>query len=174
MAELLLSKLFSSSACLFAISLPIPLNKIDHSLLFLFPLMHDYLSFLNLPFLGSELSKDPKDWTVTLGEHHLKNEDWFEQSRQVKAIYLHPQYKEAENVVSNSELKGIPPDYDVGKIIITVKFNRSNIKQKRYFGDCNIACKNRKMQLNTIVHGMFFLPSSSSISFLESSHVILL
>lgn len=58
---------------------------------------------------------DPKDWRVTLGEHHLKKEDWFEQSRNVKAIYTHPQYKGSENKVSDNEVKGIPPDYDVGK-----------------------------------------------------------
>lgn len=68
---------------------------------------------------GSGLSKDAKDWIVTLGEHHLKNEDWFEQSRQVKAIYVHPEYTGAENKVTDDELKAIPPDYDVGKSINT-------------------------------------------------------
>lgn len=63
---------------------------------------------------GSGLSTDPKDWTVTLGEHHLKNEDWFEQSRNVKAIYTHPQYTGGGNEVTDQEIKGIPPDYDVG------------------------------------------------------------
>lgn len=66
---------------------------------------------------GSLLSKDPKDWTVTLGEHHLKNEDWFEQIRKVKAIYLHPGYKESENKVADNKLHSIPPDYDVGKMV---------------------------------------------------------
>ena len=69
---------------------------------------------------GSELSQDPNDWTVTLGEHHLKNEDWFEQSRQVKEIYIHPEYKASENKVSDHELQSIPPDYDVGKMAISV------------------------------------------------------
>lgn len=64
-------------------------------------------------FVGSLLSKDPKDWTVTLGEHHLKNEDWFEQIRKVKAIYLHPEYKESENKVADNKLHSIPPDNDV-------------------------------------------------------------
>lgn len=66
---------------------------------------------------GSLLSKDPKDWTVTLGEHHLKNEDWFEQIRKVKAIYLHPEYKESENKVADNKLHSIPPDNDVGKMV---------------------------------------------------------
>lgn len=64
-------------------------------------------------FVGSGLSKNPNHWTVTLGEHHLKNEDWFEQAREVKAIYLHPQYKNSANKVSDNKLKSIPPDYDV-------------------------------------------------------------
>ena len=63
---------------------------------------------------GPGLSKDPKDWQVTLGEHHLKNEDLFEQIRQVEAIFIHPQFKEPENQVAGQEIKSIPPDYDVG------------------------------------------------------------
>ena len=66
---------------------------------------------------GSLLSKDPKDWTVTLGEHHLKNEDWFEQTRRVKTIYLHPEYKESEIKIADNKLHSIPPDYDVGKMV---------------------------------------------------------
>ena len=54
---------------------------------------------------------------MTLGEHHLKNEDWFEQSRRVKAIYLHPKYEESKNIVTENQIKEIPPDYDVGKTI---------------------------------------------------------
>lgn len=70
---------------------------------------------------GSGLSKDPKDWTVTLGEHHLKNEDWFEQIREVEAIYLHPKYAEAKTIVIGNKIKPVPPDYDVGKIIFVTE-----------------------------------------------------
>lgn len=83
---------------------------------------------LNTNFVsGSKLSKDPKDWTVTLGEHHLKNEDWFEQSRNVKAIYIHPQYEEERNEVQDNELKGIPPDYDVGERNIFVTLSSKSL-----------------------------------------------
>ena len=74
---------------------------------------HHHHLIANL-ILGPELSTDPNDWTVTLGEHHLKNEDWFEQSRNVKSIYTHPQYTGGGNEVTDQEIKGIPPDYDVG------------------------------------------------------------
>lgn len=80
----------------------------------------NYLHLIPNLISGSELSTDPKDWTVTLGEHHLKNEDWFEQSRNVKAIYTHPQYEGGGNKVTDNQLKGIPPDYDVGEINIVV------------------------------------------------------
>ena len=59
----------------------------------------------------SYTSTNPAHWTVTLGEHHLKNKEVFEQVRKVKALYLHPKYK-------SMFLEGIydtPPDYDVGK-----------------------------------------------------------
>ena len=78
-------------------------------------LMHKQPHTLHFLVTGSGLSKNPNHWTVTLGEHHLKNEDWFEQAREVKAIYLHPQYKTSANKVSDNKLKSIPPDYDVGE-----------------------------------------------------------
>ena len=83
--------------------------------------MHNVHLIANL-ILGPELSTNPKDWRVTLGEHHLKNEDWFEQSRNVKAIYTHPQYNGGGNKVTDNELIGIPPDYDVGERKIVVIF----------------------------------------------------
>lgn len=64
-------------------------------------------------FAGSSLSKDPRDWTLTLGEHHLKKVDWFEQTRDVQAILLHPKYKEAQSVVSDGEINTSAPDYDI-------------------------------------------------------------
>ncbi|XP_067031314.1 transmembrane protease serine 2-like isoform X2 [Acropora muricata] len=64
-------------------------------------------------FKGPSLSKDPRDWTVTLGEHHLKTLDWFEQRRQVQAIYLHPKYKDAQSTVTENKVKTIAPDYDI-------------------------------------------------------------
>ena len=66
---------------------------------------------------GSSLSKDPRDWTLTLGEHHLKKVDWFEQTRDVQAILLHPKYKEAQSVVSDGEINTSAPDYDIGKTL---------------------------------------------------------
>ena len=72
---------------------------------------HHFIAYL---ISGPDLSNDPKDWWVTLGEHHLKSEDWFEQGRTVKSIYTHPQYSGGGNEVRDQEIKGIPPDYDVG------------------------------------------------------------
>ena len=60
--------------------------------------------------LDAYTSTNPADWRVVLGEHHLRDEEVFEQSRGVEAIYLHPKYK-------SMFLEGIydtPPDYDVG------------------------------------------------------------
>ena len=89
--------------------------------------MLNYLSAQISLVSGSSLSKDPKDWIVILGEHHLKNEDWFEQSRRVKAIYLHPKYEESKNIVTENQIKGSPPDYDVGKTINNDMRYHSNI-----------------------------------------------
>lgn len=61
--------------------------------------------------------ENPKDWKVVLGEHHLKQNDWFEQSRSVRAIYSHPAYKAAtEKPIDQDTLMSIPPDYDLGTI----------------------------------------------------------
>ena len=65
-----------------------------------------------LCLLDAYSSTNPADWRVVLGEHHLGNKEVFEQSRGVKALYLHPKYK-------SMFFEGIydtPPDYDVGKL----------------------------------------------------------
>ncbi|EDO33274.1 predicted protein [Nematostella vectensis] len=64
-------------------------------------------------FQGNGLSENPGDWEVTLGEHHLENVDWFEQSRRVRSIHLHPRYQEATITVEGHKARHVPPDYDV-------------------------------------------------------------
>lgn len=100
------SKLPTSSSCVIAKQR----KRTTHKRI---KLKHRHHLIANL-ISGPNLSTDPKDWTVTLGEHHLKNEDWFEQSRNVKSIYTHPQYTGGGNQITDQEIKGIPPHYDVG------------------------------------------------------------
>lgn len=90
------------------------------------------------------MSTDPKDWRVTLGEHHLKNEDWFEQIRFVKSIYTHPQYTGGGNEVTDQEIKGIPPDYDVGMRNFVV-MSSSTISVFCYLVNYNLFSQSQKI-----------------------------
>ena len=45
----------------------------------------------------------------------------------MKAIYIHPQYEEERNEVQDNELKGIPPDYDVGERNIFVTLSSKSL-----------------------------------------------
>ena len=65
---------------------------------------------------GSSLSANPRDWSVTLGEHHLKKDHWFEQSRRVRHIILHEGYQaEATKATGDQNILNNPPDNDVGE-----------------------------------------------------------
>lgn len=69
--------------------------------------------FLFIQFHVDPLTSDnPVDWTVVLGDHHLKEKnDRFEQRRKVANITIHEQY-------ISMYFEGIhdtPPKNDVGK-----------------------------------------------------------
>ncbi|XP_031569007.1 serine protease hepsin-like [Actinia tenebrosa] len=75
-------------------------------------------------FFEDDLTKNSKDWSVTLGEHHLKNTDWFEQARLVSAIYTHPNYDAAEVKALNQDtLVTEPPDYDLALLRLSKPAN---------------------------------------------------
>ena len=107
-------------------------------------LKHHHHLITNL-ISGPELSTDPNDWTVTLGEHHLKNEDWFEQSRKVKSIYTHPQYTGGGNEVTDQEIKGIPPDYDVGMRNSVVMSSSRYLCFLCYPINCNLSSQSQEI-----------------------------
>ena len=66
---------------------------------------------IDLP--GEGLSKNPEDWSVSLGEHHLAKRDVFEQKIGVDHVFTHPLYKNS-SVVTAQNIESNPPDYDIG------------------------------------------------------------
>jgi hypothetical protein len=62
----------------------------------------------------TEKFSEAKSWTVILGEHKLKEEESFEQSRKVEKYILHPKYEFLVFV----GIYDVPPDYDIGEMRI--------------------------------------------------------
>ncbi|EDO33256.1 predicted protein, partial [Nematostella vectensis] len=63
-------------------------------------------------FHDSYSSTNEDHWTVTLGEHKLKDKEDFEQTRDISAIYLHEAYKS----MFLEGIKDTPPDFDIALV----------------------------------------------------------
>ena len=79
----------------------------SYNLLFCVTLLSTISIIQNFTFclLDTSTTANPCDWRAVLGEHNLEDNEVFQQSRGVEAIYLHPKYQ-----------FGMPPDYDIGEL----------------------------------------------------------